>query len=404
MSMAATSGARGNSSDSLRRHNLSTVLSLVHHEGSLSRSRLTEETGLNRSTIAALVGELIERRLVVESVSKSESRGGTPNRVGRPSPLVQPDARTIAFAVNPEIDAITVGVVGLGGTMLARRRCEVDHAPSVQEAVAIAAKAIGELRAQLGLAHRPVGIGIAVPGLVRAGDGLVRLAPHLGWVDEPVAELLEQATGLPVVASNDASLGAAAERIFGAGRGINDMIYLNGGASGIGGGIIAGGRPLGGANGFAGEFGHTLVTGSRAKDAAGSAGSLELEVNRAALLRVVGLPSADLDELEQALINADSSAVLDEVHRQLGFLSVALRNAIDILNPQVIVLGGFLGSLHAVDPEHLESLVARQALLASHEGVRIVRAQLGSKLLMIGAAELAFAGLLADPSLCAPTT
>lgn len=375
----------------MRRRNLSAVLTMVHRNRSLSRSRLTTMTGLNRSTVADLVADLIERRLVVESDPRPS------NRVGRPSPVVLPDPRTVALAVNPEIDAITVGAVGLGGVVVKRMRRTLDHSPTVAETVRLATDIIGDIRVGLPQSHI-VGIGLALPGLVRARDGLVRLAPHLGWTDEPVAELLEAATGYPVFAANDASLGANAEQIFGAGRGVADLIYLNGGASGIGGGIIAGGRPLGGVEGYAGEFGHTLVTGRATRDAAGSAGSLELEVNRAALLDAVGLASADADELESALLASDSVAVRDEVHRQLEFLSIALRNAVDILNPELIVLGGFLGSLFAVDGSRLESLVAAQTLAASSASVRIARAQLGSDILMVGAAELAFAPLLADPA------
>lgn len=358
----------------------------------MSRSRLTKATGLNRSTIAALVAELTDLKLVVEA--EPEPHYG----VGRPSPLVKPDPGTVAFAVNPEVDAVTVGVVGLGGAMVKRVRRPLDHSPSVPEAVEVAREVIGGLHAELRGGRRIVGIGVAVPGLVRTRDGHVRLAPHLGWEDEPVAELLESATGYPVVAANDAGLGANAERIFGAGRGVDDLIYLNGGASGIGGGIIAGGRPLRGVEGFAGEFGHTRVTVRRTRDAAGSDGSLELEVNRAALLSAVDLESADADDLEKALMASDSADVKAEVRRQLGFLGVALRNAIDILNPELVVLGGFLGSLFAVDPDRLEAEVARQAIPASHASVRIARAQLGSDILMIGAAELAFAPLLADPA------
>ena len=83
---------------------------------------------------------------------------------------------------------------------------------------------------------------MAVPGQVRADDGLVRLAPHLGWVDDPFTARLAARTGLAVAAANDASLGVRAESTFGAGRDIQDVVYLNGGASGIGGGVIVGGR------------------------------------------------------------------------------------------------------------------------------------------------------------------
>jgi predicted NBD/HSP70 family sugar kinase len=245
---------------------------------------------------------------------------------------------------------------------------------------------------------RIVGIGVAVPGLVRAEDGLVRLAPHLGWVDEPVARLLTEATGLPVQAANDASVGAMAEKLFGAGRGMSDLVYLNGGASGIGGGIIAGGVQLGGADGYAGEFGHIRVNSDAPGSTQPEAGSLESEVNRASLLAALGLTTADADEFEASLLGSADPAVSALVHRQLDYLSTSLRNAINVLNPQVVVLGGFLASLLAFDEQYLVRRVEEQSLRAPFESVVITRAQLGSDLLMIGAAELAFAGVLADPA------
>lgn len=384
----------GRGHESVRRHNLATVLASVHHSAGVSRSQLTAGTGLNRSTIAALVAELTTLGLVIETAAPATKRAG------RPSPMVRPDRRTVAIAVNPEVDAITVAVVTLGGRVVERVRRPLDEAPSVADAVRTVAELVHEFA---GRHPEPVGIGVAVPGLVRTSDGLVRLAPHLGWIDEPLADRLSNATGLPVFAANDAGLGANAEYHFGAGRGMTDLIYLNGGASGIGGGIIANGRPLRGAGGYAGEFGHTLATGRATRDRTGAPGSFELEVNRSVLLTVLGIRDADAEGLEDALAVGvrTSRAAAEEVHRQLGFLAVMLRDAIDILNPQIVVLGGFLASLDAVVPGRLEQLVAGQALAASFDDVRIVRAALGSDILLIGAAELAFAGLLADPALVA---
>lgn len=383
---------QGNNHDDIRRHNLSVILRLVHRGGAASRSLLTRQTGLNRSTIAALVGELVELGMV-------EERDPDPtNQVGRPSPIVAVSERVVALAVNPEIDAVTIGIVGLDGTVHRRIRYPTERSPSVGEAVNIAAAVIEGMRGELESRFRVIGIGVAVPGLVRAHDGLVRLAPHLGWVDEPLAEMLEQATGYPVSAANDASLGAMAERYFGAGKGLTDLIYLNGGASGIGGGVIAGGNAIGGIAGYAGEFGHTRVSSGPAVDSAGITGTLEAEVTRSALLDVLGLESADADELEQALLTSDSPAVRAEVERQLDYLAVALGGAINILNPQLVVLGGFLASLLAVDATRLNTAVALQALRAPYGTVRIAAAELGSNLLMIGAAELAFEQLLDDPA------
>lgn len=389
----AKPGGLGNSNDSVRRHNLSVLLRLVHHTAGISRSQLTRQTGLNRSTIAALVGELVERQLVVETDPDSN------NQVGRPSPIVRPGPRALGIAVNPEIDAITVGIVGLGGRVLRRVRSVVDHVPTAREAVTISTTVIDVLRDEFDLGSRAVGIGVAVPGLVRSHDGLVRLAPHLGWSDEPLADMFEEATGFPVVAANDARLGTLAESIFGAGRGLTDMVYLNGGASGIGGGAIINGTPLRGVSGYAGEFGHTLVNSAGRKCHCGAIGCLETEVQRSTLLEVLGLTDADADDLDGALSAASTSAaVAAEIARQLDTLAITLRNATNALNPQLIVLGGFLGSLFSVAPERLERAVAAEALPAPGDSLRITRAELGSNLLMIGAAELAFESILADPS------
>jgi predicted NBD/HSP70 family sugar kinase len=380
----------------MRVENLAAVLRRVHHSGSISRSQLTRTTGLNRSTIATLVSELVQRRLVVEADPKAAGE------VGRPSPVVAPDPRTVAAVVYPELDAVTVGLVQLGGTVLLHRRQTFGSPPTPGLAVATAAAIIRSMSDGLGPDHRLVGVGIAVPGMVESAAGIVRIAPHLGWYDEPIAEMLSRATGLDVHAANDASLGANAERIFGAGRGIDDLVYLNGGVSGIGGGIIAGGMPLRGHGGFAGEIGHTLVTTSDERDPSGARGSLELTVNRRALVHRLGLDSPGADRLEAALIGSDDPLVLAEVRRQLDHLAIAIGNVADILNPELVVLGGFLASLDAASPGTLERLVADRAPAASVSGLRIVRAELGSSLLMIGAAELAFGDLLADPTIIRP--
>jgi len=385
----------GTNLDTVRRHNLATVLGMVHRGGPVARSALTQATGLNRSTIGALVAELVEQGLVLEREPE------TSNRVGRPSPVVAADGRVVALAVNPEIDAVTVGVVGLDAHVHRRVRYPTGHVPTAQEAAAIASAVIDGLRPDLASASRVVGIGVAVPGLVREDDGVVRLAPHLEWAEEPFAAELAAATGYPVLAANDAHLGANAERLFGAGQGAADLVYLNGGASGIGAGVIVGGAPLTGISGYAGELGHTLVNSSGVRCHCGAIGCLETEVSQRALLRVLGLASADPDEFAQALrgaVEAGNADVIAEVDRQRGFLATALRNATNVFDPERIVLGGFLGALHELAPERLPELVAAQALAASAETLTITRAALGSDILLIGAAELAFTPLLASPS------
>lgn len=379
------------SSDTTRRANLSLVLSLVHHRGALSRSELTRVTGLNRSTIATLVAHLGELGLVYETAAIGVSQ------IGRPSPMVHATSSTAALAVNPEIDAVTIGLVGLGGQVVRKIRYATEHPPTAQEVANITAAIVEGMRTELETNYRIVGLGVAVPGLTRAEDGVVSYAPHLGWRDEPIAALIASATGYQVTAANDASLGAGAELLFGAGRGCQDLLYLNGGASGIGGGVISGGVLRSGRDGYAGELGHTLVRSDGFDCHCGATGCLETEVGLSRLQQLAGLPDSDVDAVELALRALDPELVMPEIHRQLDYLAIALRNAVNAFNPERIILGGFLATVFSLAPQRLIDDVQIGALHGPGEVVRISRAVLGSNILMIGAAELALSGLLADP-------
>ena len=382
--------------EGVRQRNLARVLRLVHLEGPLPRATLTETTGLNRSTIADLVGELSSQGLVQE-------RAPDPSRrVGRPSPLVSAAAEVVAIAVNPEVDAVTIAAVGLDRSISLRARVEVDRLITPADATAIVAAQLAAWKNGGLAAARIVGVGLAVPGLVRAADGLVRNAPHLRWIDEPLRDMVADVTATPTVVGNDAMLGAIAEHLFGAARGVDDVVYLNGGASGIGGGLIIGGVPVPGAGGYAGEFGQNRPGIATASDRRAGDGVLEDEVSRARLLAAVELMTADEPTLAEALRSSRSVTVTEEIARQRRILATALANAVNVLNPSVVVLGGFLAILAEQDLHGLVEAVAVQAMPASMEGLSIRTAVLAEDRLLIGAAELAFADLLRDPAASAP--
>ncbi|BDZ45721.1 ROK family protein [Naasia aerilata] len=382
----------GSNLDRLRRGNLAAVLRIVHRAQQVSRAQITASTGLYRSTVGALVTELESLGLVIEGEPEAT------NRVGRPSPVVRPAPEVVALAVNPEVDAITVGVVGLGARVEHRVRLPVSSPATVERTVGLVAELMSAGDSGPLEGRRVVGVGVAVPGLVRAADGLVRWAPHLGWRDVPIAALLEEAVGVPAAADNDASLGALAEHLFGVGQGVDDLVYVNGGPSGIGGGVIAGGRPLRGAGGYAGEIGHNRPGVRGSEDRLSDSGALEDEVSRARLLAVLGLTEADEPTLARALLSSRDDAVRGELDRQRAILGTALSNAANVLNPSLIVLGGFLATILASDPERLAALVASQTLPPAAEDLRLDAAALAEDRLLIGAAELVFAPLLADPA------
>lgn len=381
--------------ESVRTRNLARILRLLHLEGSLSRAALTEATGLNRSTIGDLVGELARLGLAQESAPDPVGR------VGRPSPVVTVAPDVVAIAVNPEVDAVTIGAVGLDQRILVRERLEQDSLISPQQTAELLADRIAAWHAGPLRGIRVVAIGVAVPGLVRSADGRVRTAPHLGWSDVPLRELITEATSLPTAVDNDATLGAIAEHLYGAARGLDQVVYLNGGASGIGGGLIVHGVPVRGVSGYAGEFGHNRPGIAPDDDRRAADGVLEDEVSRARLWEALGRRAADEPSLAQALTESTEPRVLDEVARQRRILATALANAVNVLNPRSVVLGGFLATLADADLDALEASVRAQAMPGLAEDVDIRLAVLAEDRLLIGAAEAAFGPFLADPTLLA---
>lgn len=379
---------RGARLEGVRRANLGSVLRLVHHHGTLSRAELTARTGLNRSTIADLVSTLVREGLLTE---------GNPiptRRVGRPSPSVSPSSTVAAITVNPEVDSIEFAAVGLGGKVIARKREIAKTVPTPAETIEATDRVMADWRSVELAEIRIVGLGVAVPGLVRGHDAVVRLAPHLGWREVELGAQLSKRLGVPVAVGNDASFGALAEWLFGAAQGCEHVIYLNGGPSGIGGGLILHGRPIGGAGGYAGEWGKNAPTiDAPSKN---RRGVLEDEVNRLRLRELVGLAAPDDIELANAL-DYDDERIATEIQRQQQVLAGALANAVNTLNPSMIVLGGFLAILYHADPELLNSYVSELAVPVAMEDVTITAAALGPDRLHIGAAEAVFSDLFEDP-------
>jgi predicted NBD/HSP70 family sugar kinase len=387
------SAGRGSRVDATRRHNLSTILTAVHHHPGMSRAELTRQTGLNRSTVGVLVAELADLGLVREvAPAEHASRG-------RPSPQVYPRTDVSVLAVNPDLDAVTIGLVGLGGTLHRRVRHEWKHPPSVDDTVEVVARTFRELRAEMGPDNVVLGAGVAVPGLIRSEGSFVVRAPHLDWTDVPLGEFLADALGVPVVIRNDARVATIAESVFGAGRGVRDVVYINGSPSGIGGGAVVDGITLRGHAGFGGEIGHTTVAGGREQCHCGRRGCLETEVSLSRLLAALGRDSVDLVDLDDELARAGADPTIRaEIQRQLSVLAGTIGNVISIFNPELVVLAGFLGSLYATAPALLDNAVAKDSFAQIWAGTRIERAQLGSRVHLVGAAELAFLPLLRDPA------
>ncbi len=388
--------ASGQRSETIHRANLSAILRGLHEHGPRSRSELVAATGLTRSAIRALAGELSAAGLVSEDYAV---RLGTP---GRPSPVVRPEPTgAVVLGFEILVDSIAAAVVGLGGETLDRIRIDRSMADrTVDDVVA----ELGRLAADLDVPEDApiVGVGVAVAGVVRRADGVVFMAPNLGWVDVPFGARLasELDLGVPISFMNDADAGMLAEHRRGAAVGVDDALYVSG-EVGVGGGIIIGGRPMLGSAGLAGEIGHMTVNPDGAACRCGARGCWETEVGRDVLLRLAGYENhAGPDGIGRILADAaagsePASAAIEQVGRWLG---IGLGNLINILNPRLIVLGGVHARIHPVIRDVLEDEIRGHSLGAPRAEVRIVPAMLGIDAPLIGASESAFEPLLADPA------
>jgi predicted NBD/HSP70 family sugar kinase len=395
--VARTRGLAGATQDVVRRHNLAAVLSGVHLRGQASRAELTAALGLNRSTIGALTADLVAAGLVVEAVPEGPAR-----TAGRPSLLVVPRDDVDVLAVHLGVEGVVAARVALGGRVLDRVLSRhADGGTDPDAVVARIRQAVTVLDGRAGPARRCAGIAVAVCGVVRQSDGMVRMAPNLGWHDVPLGERLAGLTGtdVPVELRNEADLGALAEHLRGAAVGVDDVIFVFG-EVGLGGGVLAGGRPVSGRGGYAGEVGHLMVNPAGRACRCGKIGCWETEVSVDALIGSLGPTGADRTESVRRVLAAAAEGVEPARAAVESFghwLAVGVGQLVTVFNPEMIILGGMLPEVFArVEHDVLREL-RTSALPAALEQMRLEIPALGSDAPLLGAAELAFAPLLADP-------
>jgi predicted NBD/HSP70 family sugar kinase len=398
--VAVVGDAVGLRSESIRRANLSAILRELHNSGPLSRSDLVARTGLTRSAIRALIGELVAAMLIAEEPA---ARLGSP---GRPSPVVRTVAQKyVVLGLEIAVDSLAAARVGLGGEVLSLVRVDRPRGHFRPEEIVAD---LGRLARRV-MARRissPIGIGVAMVGVVRRYDGFVAVAPNLGWRDVPLGSLLEQTLGrgLPVAVANEADLGALAELRRGAARGARNVLFISG-EVGVGGGLIVDGKPLTGQAGYAGEIGHVGVNPQGGRCGCGSVGCWETEVGERALLRLAGrAPDGGRQAVDDVLREAvgGSATSVAAVESVAHWVGIGLAGLINVFNPELVVLGGLLGRLFPLAAQIIQDELERRSLAATRELVRVIPAALGADAPLLGAAELAFEPLLSDPARWVP--
>lgn len=249
------------------------------------------------------------------------------------------------------------------------------------------------------------GIGVGSPGPLDPKTGVIIDTPNLGWKDFPLADILAKRYGVPVVVDNDVNVGTYGEWRFGDVRDCRDVVGLFPG-TGIGGGIIVRGKMLHGFSGAAGEVGHMTIEVNGPYCGCGKRGCLEAVASRVAIAKEVAALAAREDapyilehcgtdlskirsgELAKA-IEAGEKKVENVVRKAAFYTGIAVANLINILSPEVVVLGG--GLVEAMEKLYLEEVqkaIKEHAMPFLRKGVRIVAARLGDDAVVLGAAHM----------------
>lgn len=377
------------------------VLRSLHAAGTLTRSDIVTQTGLNRSTIASIVAELSELGVVEEGA-------GAIGGVGRPSLTVScvPDSMAV-IGWDVRVDRSSAIAMGFGGQIL--QRWTKEHRRGSTDPYEVAARIItgsSQIVEELPDHVMWVGMGLAMPGVIDPGGNpprsVVHRGPTLGWVDVDFGAIVRAAlteqfgSELPVLLGNDANLGAMAEWTRGAGRGSRSMVFVSGDV-GIGGGIVIDGALLTGVAGFAGEIGHIRFDASGAPCRCGAVGCWETAIGAETIVRSAGLDPAtttveDVYASARAGDETGHRAVIDAA-RAVG---QGLASIVNVINPDIVVLAGHLtGLLEEYQHTLLEEM--RFTLSRQSTDVQVVPPAFGADSIVIGAGELAFEPVLANP-------
>lgn len=298
---------------------------------------------------------------------------------------------------------IAAGLVDHQGRVLASRTLPTDAPSGPAAAMDRIAAAVRELAEEAG--RRPQAVGVGAPGPLLLPEGRFVGTPNLpGWNGFALRDQLAGRLGLPVAVNNDANAAALAEARLGAGRGAEVMVYVTVG-TGIGGGLVIGGRLFSGVNGNGVEIGHTTVDPDGPACGCGNRGCWEAVAAGPALGRLAterlgpppGRPGGrwTARELLDAAAAGDerARAVAEEYARLLG---IGLASAVNLFNPDRLVLGGGVMARYSLLAPAMEAEMRRRALPANLAAVRLVPAALGQDAGLVGAALLAW-DLLDEP-------
>lgn len=390
----------------MRSTNMGLILRYLRAHGPRSRAKLAAETGLSKATVSTLVADLTELGLV------HDVGADRPGTVGRPGVMLELDGgRVCGIGVEINVDHVSLVVADLTGAVLIEELHPLAAATvPVGEMLRIVAELVSgrleELRAD---GKWVASLTVSPPGIIDYDDGTVRFAPNMGWRSVPLIGELKRliGPGAPSIhLENDAKLSALAEYATYEPTGVSDLIFVTGDI-GIGVGIVADGRLVRGWSGFSGEVGHLQLDPENRPCNCGRTGCWELCIGLNELLRLAGDDDDVIHDPERPLeerletIRERADAGDERTRAALATLTANLARGlgilVDVLNPKVIVLGGYFTSMAPlIVPSLATELAARR--MDDGSAVELAASRLGISSAAYGGAIVALEGVFADPT------
>jgi predicted NBD/HSP70 family sugar kinase len=367
---------------------LRVMQALLRNPGS-SRTDVARLTGLSRPTVSTLVDELEAAGIVEQHADRDDDR---PRAAGRP-PMYVSLAPRAAFAVGLDFghQHIRAGVCDLSGTPIADdwSQAEVDHAPTAS--LDLAHELVqGVLKAGKVDRRNVIGVGMGLAAPIDSATGTAYVEGILpSWGGISPADEMAARLGLPVQIENDANVGALGEHMFGAGRGVDDMVYVRLSA-GIGLGLILGGKPYRGKAGVAGELGHVASVDDGIICRCGNRGCLETVASPVAVAGLLEFSRGEPVSVQRLLelVHAGDRGARRAVADAGAAVGNAIAAVVNVLNPELVVIGGDLAGAGEVQLDPLKTAIERRAIAPAVAAVRVTRGELGEKAEVLGAAAL----------------
>lgn len=364
------------------------VLALLRDAGPLPRIEIARRTGVSPTTITRTVNQLLDERVLIEGDSVS------PSRLGRPATEVSILAESYyVVGVQIGVGFVQLGLVDVLGTTHRSASFAYSLQTAPADVIERTATEIQQLIAESAVEARDViGVGVAVPGPVDAEGRRILFPINLDWRDVPVADILEPLIGLPVVVDHNVRSMALAEHRFGVARDVESVafVYLR---TGLGAGLVVQGQPFSGGVHGAIELGHLQAVGDGLDCVCGSRGCIETVLSDPALrarARALGLPDDEPNPLETlwfaAQSNPEAARAIDQV---VATMSSGLAAFVNLLNPELILLGGSLAALPEAFIDRIRQTTSSAVFPLLRAAVRIEPSSLGMDAGVLGGATAA---------------